>query len=88
MQDELTALGRSRWQALADEAAHERRARAIRPEAPGTQRLSARARRAVAGAVGAVVLVAVLAFNGAEVAGASDVGSGAGGARAAIGSEP
>ena len=88
MQDELTAAGRARWQALADEAAHERRARAIRQEAPGAQRLSVRARRAVAGAVGAVVLVAMLAFGGAGLAGASDVGSGAGGAGAAIGYEP
>ena len=55
MQDELTALGRARWQALADEAAHERRARALRQEAPGAQRQSARARRAVAGAVGAIL---------------------------------
>ena len=55
MQDELTALGRARWQALADEAAHERRARAILREAPGPQRRSARARRAVAGAVGRIL---------------------------------
>ena len=31
MQDELTAVGRERWQAMADEAALERRARAIAP---------------------------------------------------------
>ena len=55
MQDELTALGRARWQALADEAAHERRARAIMREAQGPQRRPARARRAVAGAVGAIL---------------------------------
>ena len=88
MQDDLTASGRARWQALADEAAHERRARAIRREAPGVQRLSARARRAVAGGVGAAALVAVLAFGVADLAGASDVGNGAGGAGAAIGYEP
>ena len=87
MQDELTAAGRARWQALADEAAHERRARAIRQEAPGAQRLSARARRAVAGAVGTVVLVGVLVFGGADLAGASDVGNGAGRAGGAIGYE-
>ena len=29
MQDELTAIGRERWQALAGEAARERRARAV-----------------------------------------------------------
>ena len=88
MQDELTTLGQARWQVLADEAARERRARALRQEAPGAQRLSARARRAVAGAVGAVVLVAVLAFSEADLAGASGVGNGAGGAGAAIGYEP
>ena len=32
MQDELTALGRDRWRDLADEAAHERRARTVAPE--------------------------------------------------------
>ena len=88
MQDELTAFGRVRWQALADEAAHERRARAIRREAPGAQRPSARARRAMAGAVGTVALVAALVFGGANLAGASDVGNGAGGAGSAIGYEP
>ena len=31
MQDELTALGRERWRALADEAARERRAHAVAP---------------------------------------------------------
>jgi hypothetical protein len=31
MQDELTAVGRERWRAMADEAARERRARAIAP---------------------------------------------------------
>ena len=31
MQDELTAVGRERWQRLADEAAGERRARTIAP---------------------------------------------------------
>ena len=55
MQDELTALGRARWQALADEAAHERRARAIMREAQGPRRRSARTRRVMAGAVGAIL---------------------------------
>ena len=55
MQDDLTAAGRARWQALADEAAHERRARAIMQEAQGPQRRSARARRVMAGAVGAIL---------------------------------
>ncbi len=55
MQDDLTAAGRARWQALADEAAHERRARAIMREAQGPQRRSALARHAVAGAVGAIL---------------------------------
>ncbi len=31
MQDELTSLGRDRWQDLADEAARERRARIVAP---------------------------------------------------------
>ncbi len=31
MQDEMTTFGRERWQAMADEAARERRARAIAP---------------------------------------------------------
>ena len=31
MQDEMTAVGRERWQAMADEAARERRRRAISP---------------------------------------------------------
>ena len=44
MQDELTAVGRERWQALAGEAARERRARAIAP----IQRASIRERLAVA----------------------------------------
>jgi hypothetical protein len=31
MQDEMTTFGRERWQAMADEATRERRARAIAP---------------------------------------------------------
>ncbi len=42
MQDELTAVGRERWQALADEAARERRAHAV----AGIRRGSARERLA------------------------------------------
>ena len=34
MQDEMTAVGRERWQAMADEAARERRQRAIAPVGP------------------------------------------------------
>ena len=38
MQDELTAVGRERWRALADEAACERRAHAVAPIGRGTAR--------------------------------------------------
>ena len=49
MHDELTAAGRERWQALADEAAHARLVRRARPSGPGRARRGmARALRALA----------------------------------------
>ena len=63
MQDELTALGRERWRALADEAACERRALAVAP-----------IRRGMARARLAAVLVALATRLAPATAGATAPG--------------